>query len=302
MRNILKVFSVLLALVLLSSCGDESVRYTVYQKNADGDSLIPEKCALAPDATCDEVITALIGALASTPKTEGAVSALPSGTELLGVSIAGRTATVNLSDKYYENEGVDELLSRLAVVNTLCGIDSIDRVRIKVKDEPLVSATTGAEIGIINGSDVASGAQDTTVTDKQNVTLYFPDADGQFLVPESREIELQASISVERVIISELAKGPATDSLTQIIPSDINLISIETNDGVCFVNISGDSLSRVQSSSTSTTMALYSIVNSLTDVDGINSVQILIDGKTGVEFGNYVLDVPLERNSDLIKE
>ncbi len=298
----------LLAIILtaaslcLAACGKDGTAYTVYHKNADGDRLIPETRRIDEGATVEETIASLIGFLSASPKTEGALNVLPTDVKLLGASVENGTATVNLSDAYYGNKGVDELLSRVAIANTLCGIDGVDEVLIKIDGKPLVSSTTGAQIGPISSGDIANGFQDKAVVDKETVVLYFPDENGEYLVPERREIELQASISVERVIISELAKGPATEGLVRVIPSDVNLISIETTDGVCFVNLSGDFVSSVASSSASTTMALYSIVNSLTELDGISSVQVLIDGKTGVEFGNYVLDVPLAKNQTLIKE
>lgn len=291
-----------LMLMLLSGCGDDGVSYTVYHKNPGGDRLIPETQKMAEGASVEETISFLMGCLASPPKTDGSVRVLPEGTELLGLSISGKTAVLDLSSEYYDNSGVDELLSRMAIVNTICGIDGVNSVRIRVGGSPLVSTITGEEIGIISGRNVANGPQDTAVAAKETVTIYFPNKEGTYLVPERREIELQASISVERLIIAELAKGPANEELIQIIPSDINLISVETNDGVCFVNISGDFVDKIQSGSTSTTMALYSVVNSLTELDGINSVQILIDGKTGTELGNFVLDAALERNNALIKE
>ncbi|MGN1098322.1 MAG: GerMN domain-containing protein, partial [Clostridia bacterium] len=134
------------------------------------------------------------------------------------------------------------------------------------------------------------------------ITIYFPDENAEYLVPEYREIEVQASLSVEKLVLSELMKGPEDKTLTQVIPSDVKVIGTETKDGVCFVNLSGEFVEKIPSSSSSTTMALYSIVNSLTELDTIDSVQILINGKTGVELGNYVLDVPLEKNTSLIKE
>ena len=45
-----------------------------------------------------------------------------------------------------------------------------------------------------------------------------------------------------------------------------------------------------------TTLSLYSIVNSLCELENVNSVQILVNGETGVEYGNLVLDRPEEPN------
>ncbi len=304
MKRIISIFVFAVLLLSLQGCGDSDSEYRVYYKTAAGDRLMAESRRLKTDEalTGEETVALLIEQLSAGPEAEGGINALPDGTRLLGAKLSGETAIVDLSKEYYNNRDVDELLARLAIVNTLCGVDGIEGVRIKVEGKPLVSTTTGAEIGVIALSDVAMGPQDKRVVEKETVILYFPDKDAEGLVAEKREIELQASLSVERLIISELAKGPESKELVRVIPSETKVIGTETKDGVCFVNLSGAFAEQVPTSSSATTMALYSIVNSLTELDGIDSVQILIDGKTGVEFGNYVLDAALARKKSLIKD
>lgn len=304
MKKILKFLPFLLVLITFSACKNEGKGYTVYFKNADGNRLFSEERIMedGEDASKAEIVGFLINELTKSPNTEGGMNALPDKTKLLSTKIRGKTAVLDLSRDYYKNRDVDELLARLAIVNTVCAVDGIENVRINIEGKALVSTTTGAEIGLISRNNVATGPQDSEITEKEIVIIYYPDKSAERLVAESREIELHASLSVEKLIISELTKAPENENLVQVIPSDTKVISAETNDGVCFVNLSGDFVSKVESSSSSTTLALYSIVNSLTELDSINSVQILIDGKTGVEFGNYVLDVPLERNRNLIEE
>lgn len=299
------VITVILALTLaFAACSDADSRFNIYYKNAEGDSLMSEehRSDISENGDKLEIVKYLIGELSRSPKTEGLINVLPDGTKLLSAEISGRTVTVDLSKEYYQNRDVDELLARMAVVNTLCEIDGISSVEILIEGEALISTTTGAEIGRISRSDVVYGPNDSTVSKKETVVIYFPDKDAAKLVPERRSVEVQASLSIERLILSEMMKGPTGSDLVQVIPSDIKVISTETKDGVCFVNLSGDLIDKVPSGTTSTTMALFSIVNSLTELENIDSVQILIDGKTGVQFGNYVLDAPLEKNRTLIKE
>lgn len=302
-----KFISALIVFILVlsfSSCGDDTRKYVIYYKNADGNSLVAEehKTDALSDSDDKAIITYLVEEMTKIPQTEGIINSLPSGTKLLGASIRGTTATVNLSKEYYQNKDVDELLARIAIVNTLSEIEGIENVIIKVDSKALVSTTTGEEIGKISRNDVAYGPQDRVVAKEETIVIYFPDESEEYLVAESREIEVQASLSIEKLILSELMKGPDDSSLVQIIPSDVKVIGTETKDGVCFVNLSGDFVDKAANTPAAATMALYSIVNSLTELDTIDSVQILIDGKTGVEFGTYVLDVPLEKNTSLIKE
>ncbi len=304
MRNKFRAAAaMLLALAALAGCGDKVRVFSVYYKNADGDSLVMEEHKTSDiSGDRDKTVEYLIGELTKSPKTEGLINVLPDGTKLLGVSFLGRTATVDLSKEYYQNTDVDELLARYAIVSTLGEVDGVDNVEILIEGEPLISATSGAVVGRISKSDVVYSPQAKTQDAFDTLMLYFPDAEGQYLVPEERDIEIQTSLSPERLILSELMKGPGSKNLTQAVPADIKVISAETKDGVCFVNLSGDALTKISPGTTSTTLFLYSIVDSLTELETIDSVQLLIDGKTGVEFGNYVLDVPLERNETLIKE
>lgn len=306
MKLIKRITAILLAAAIgiLGGCGDNEQKFNIYYKNADGDALVKEEhhTDSLSGAGRAEIIEYLIGELSKSPSTDGLINVLPGGTQLLKVSIIGRTATVNLSKEYYMNKDVDELLARFAIINTLGEVEGIDSVEILIEGGPLISTTSGAKIGRISKNNVVLGLQDPSATTKETVVIYFPDKEGQYLVPEERKIEIQASLSTERLVMSELLKGPESSRLVQSVPADLKVISTETTDGVCFVNLSGDTVDKVNSGSTSTTMFLYSIVNSLTELANIDSVQILIDGKTGVELGNYVLDAPLEKNRSLIED
>ncbi|MGN1098153.1 MAG: GerMN domain-containing protein [Clostridia bacterium] len=149
-----KFISAVIAFIIVfsfTSCGNDTRKYKIYYKNADGDSLVVEehKTDALTDSDDKEVITYLIEEMAKSPQTEGYINALPGGIKLLGASIRGKTATVNLSKEYYRNKDVDELLARIAIVNTLSEIDGIENVTIKVEGQPLVSTTTGTEISTI---------------------------------------------------------------------------------------------------------------------------------------------------------
>lgn len=306
MKKGIRIIAALLAALALSGlggCGGNVRKFNIYYKNADGDALVKEEHKAAGQLSDrSEIIEFLIGELSKSPKTEGLINVLPAGTKLLKVSLLGRTATVDISKEYYLNDDVDELLARFAIVNTLGEVDGVDNVEILIEGEPLVSTTSGAVIGRISKNNVVLGPRDPSANTQATVTIYFSDQDGQYLVPEERDIEIQASLSTERLILAELIKGPESSRLVQSVPGDIKVISTETNDGVCFVNLSGDVVDKVSSGTTATTMFLYSIVNSLTELESVDSVQILIDGKAGVELGNYVLDAPLEKNKSLIEE
>ena len=150
-------------------------------------------------------------------------------------------------------------------------------------------------------SDVALDVNEQSLKEKERITLYFPTKDGNSLEKEIRMVEVQNALSPEKTVINELMKGTELEDCTNAIPSATKLLGIETKDNVCFVNFSSDFISRSGTSSLQTTLTLFSVVNSLCELENVKSVQILVNGETGLEFGNYVLDIPYEANKDITK-
>ena len=63
------------------------------------------------------------------------------------------------------------------------------------------------------------------------------------------------------------------------VPSGTKLISVSVVDGVCYVNLS-DSFKNNKNPEVTEEVLLYSIVNSLTELQGVSKVQISINGST----------------------
>ena len=93
------------------------------------------------------IIRELIAKLCIQPK-EMTLRAPVSGFRLLTSETKGRIVTLNFSGEYYEMNPVQEVLTRTAVVNTLCSFSEIDGVYFMVDGAPLHDAD-GAEPGVM---------------------------------------------------------------------------------------------------------------------------------------------------------
>lgn len=295
-----KVISIVLAAALLlgfGGCGGKnSEKLKVFFKSGIENSLNEETRIMKTDkkTTTEDRAKFLISQLIQGPQDEKNRALLSKKTQLLSIAINGGVATVNMSKEFSKADGVNALLLRLSFVNTLCALDGIDGIVIQVDGKPIVSDATGKEVGVMNAEDIAFDTDDKPSSTKSHIVLYFPKKGGEKLVRETREVELQKALSIERTVISELLKGPEDSSCTNAVPSETKLMSIETVDNVCFVNFSTEFVSKTSPGSLSTTLALYSVVNSLCELPGVKAVQILVNGENNVEFGNYVLDIPYE--------
>jgi len=101
--------------------------------------------------------------------------------------------------------------------------------------------------------------------------------------------------------MEQLIEGPNRSSSKATIPSTTKLIAVSVVDGICYVNLN-DSFQN-QNGEVSEEVVLYSIVNSLTELQGVTKVQISINGETkGNVRYTYPLSEMYECNYELIEE
>ena len=150
---------------------------------------------------------------------------------------------------------------------------------------------------------ITNPASQINSTKEATVTLYFTDADGQMLYAETQTQYYFSSVSVEWMVVQWLIDGPEdeTGTLCAVVPSETYVINVNTADGICYVNLDQTFLSTTFT--VSPQVAVYAIVNSLCEIDGIDSVQIMIDGSTEIEYQDTIsLNQIFTMNEDLIAD
>ena len=95
----------------------------------------------------DRIIEELIAKLCVQPK-EMTLRAPISGFRLLSSETKGRIVTLNFSGEYYDLSAVEEVLTRTAVVNTMCSFAEVDGVYFLVEGEAFHDAD-GEEPGVM---------------------------------------------------------------------------------------------------------------------------------------------------------
>ncbi len=144
----------------------------------------------------------------------------------------------------------------------------------------------------------------TTATTTIKITLYFSDDQARYLVPETREVAVSQDIA--KVAMEELAKGPKEQGHYQTIPSTAKVNKVTVNDsGIAFVDFSKEFVSDNPGGSTGEIMAVYSVVDTLTELPGtsIKSVKFLVDGKQiDTIAGHLDLSDPATRYDKMIKK
>ena len=116
----------------------------------------------------------------------------------------------------------------------------------------------------------------------RKVSLYFAvstDTD-VYLTEEIREIPV--SKELYKNVVEELVKGPESDQFSPTIPSNVKVNSVKISEGTATVDFSKEIITNFQEiphSSTTERLAIFSIVNTLTEFEEIKKVKITIEDK-----------------------
>ncbi len=304
MKRIIGVL--LIAVMLILSISGCSLRassggemYNLYFANQEKNNLVTETRNI-DERGMERTAKAVVEELIKGPSGADARGVIPKGTRLLDFDIKDSVAMVNFSKEYFpaDDNKTEELLARYSLVNTLCDIEGIDKVKIFIEGKELVNSSN-VPVGALGKDDIMlnSLGNDANTTP---ITLYFPDKGLAFLEEVERKVTLVDN-SMEKTIVIELVKGPDSDKLMSTIPSDTKVLSVETKDGICFVNLSSEFITKHSHGTTAEAFTIYSIVNSLTEIAGVDSVQFLVEGKKADVIRHMLLDSPYSRSEEYIR-
>lgn len=136
----------------------------------------------------------------------------------------------------------------------------------------------------------------------QEVSFYYPDDAVMYLCPETLLVSTRETEFLE-AIVHTLINGPVDPELNPSISGDVNVFSATVKDEICTVDLSEEFAKHNTGGSTKETMAVYSIVNTLCGIDGIEKVKINIEGNENPDFGGHFdLSEPLEPDFSIVKK
>lgn len=172
-----------------------------------------------------------------------------------------------------------------------------------------------------NGAGASDTAQNGTTNDLNGTTtnismqnrnpagynLYFGNKDYSSLVAERRDFSNSNWTAKNNLIdmateaINSLIAGPQNNNdyfATMPRTAKVNYIKQEA-DGVLHVDMSNGYIDGYKDLGTPQSMSIYSIVNTLTDFDGVKRVKFTVDGNP-LTINDNVWTDPISRNSKLI--
>jgi germination protein M len=158
------------------------------------------------------------------------------------------------------------------------------------------------------GNDQSSSGLKTTSGDELQktakpqvgVTLYFRDQSGRYLVAD--KVKINEVTGIARAALSQLCQGPAAGNYKASLPSGSGVRSLNVQpDGLCTVDL--NQTAAAVSSPSEENLAVYAVVNTLTEFPTVKRVQILVNGVKRETLGGHIpIDQPLQRNLSFVKD
>lgn len=285
-----------LMIALLTSCSrnnnktDKSKNeYQIYYIDSKSSVIVSEGYVPLGD-TKEQLVIELLGVLQKDPSNMVYKRAIPEGVTIMDYKIIDDQLILNFDTKYSELKGIPEVLCRATIVKTLCQISGIDFVLFNVNSQPLIDSN-GVQIGLMTTDFFI---ENTGTETNYKVTLYFANETGDLLKKTTRNIFYTGSSSIEELVISQLINGPTEIGLYATIPPGTTMLNVSTKERICYVDFNEKFLEKLPDISDN--VAIYSIVNSLVELPGINKVQFIINGKPEETFQNTKFGVLFERN------
>lgn len=303
MKKWLLLLCVLLCMVSLAGCGareeSEENLFPIYYVSKSETKVEMHQYALQAKETKGQIEEILRAMATPSPKNEYKAP-LVMGFQILEYQLENGKLLINVDEKYKELNTIQEVLVRAALVRTLTAHPAVNFVAIRVNNEQLFDSL-GNLVGWMNADHfIENDGKEINTYEEVKLKLYFANEAGDKLVQVTRTKEYNTNISLEKLIVEELIKGPNSESAYPTINPSTKVANVTVKDGVCYVNLDENFLS--QTYTVTPEVTIFSITNSLVELTNVNKVQISINGDTsGTYREKYSFTTYFERNLDLVE-
>lgn len=312
MKYILYMLLLTGCLLFCVSCesmgGDVTDKYDIIYLDSDVTGLVEKEyeTTLSRDETV-ALVEEFLKQLQSGGEDANSKSPISENVEILDYQIKNTQLSLFFSAAYNEKSGIEEILSRAAIVESLCQIDGISYVEFYVEDQPLMLA--GNAVGLMNQDSFVLNLEDQGEEKSKQVTLYFANAKGTALRAVSTSVTYNSATPLAKMLVERLIHGEETimglekqeNEIIPPIPEETVLNSLTIRDQVCYVDLGSGFNNLLEGISSE--VSVYALVNTLCELPNVNHVQFTIDGEPQDKYGEMEhFSSLLERKLDLVEE
>lgn len=117
------------------------------------------------------------------------------------------------------------------------------------------------------------------------VTLYYQNKETKELMPEGRMVDSKTLLTDPySTLIGLLTETPKNEKLQSAIPQGTRVLKTELKGDMVYVDLSKEFIDNHSGGQEAENTTIYAIVNTLTELNEVSSVKILINGKENQSF------------------
>ena len=139
-------------------------------------------------------------------------------------------------------------------------------------------------------------------------TLYYQNKETKELMPEGRMIDSKELLTGPyATLMGLLLEGPKNEKLQTVIPEGTRVLKAELKGETVYLDLSKEFIDNHKGGQEAENMTIYAIVNTLTQLNEVNSVKILINGREDQAFKDNKINfknafVRIEKSNNTTKQ
>ena len=125
------------------------------------------------------------------------------------------------------------------------------------------------------------------------ISLYYTNIETNTLMPEARKIDVKKLIeNPYKTLVEMLIESPKNGKLKSSIPEGTKVNNATLKNNTLELDLSKEFIENQKGNIDEAKLSIYSIVNTLTELNEVSNVKILIDGKENEKYPN--IDINFE--------
>lgn len=276
--------------------------YNIYYINNDETKLRAVGYQLV-STTEDGIIQECLEALEKKPddKNYKPVIAAPVRIERYSYDKDSRTLSLYFYEEYNQMSKTSEMLVRAAIVKTLTQFSGIiDYVSFNVGGEWMADVE-GNTLRMKNSDYISEITSNLDHLEDANLCLCFASEDGSGLIRTSTTLKYYDAVPMAAVVLEALLRGPTVGGCCPVLSVNTQVKNVYVKEGVCQVDFNQGFLEKIGDQNFK--LNVYGVVNSLTELEDVEKVQITVDGQPVAEAPDgVILTSTLTAKPDMVIE
>lgn len=290
MKKWISMLLLLSVLLLMSACGSPSLKdpgnfyYKRYEQSyGAADSVIRAEQRELKDIRHD--IGAVLELYFQGPLDRDLASPFPQNTTVVKWTFVDNTLLLTLSGEFAELSGIDLTIACSCIAKTVMELTPVQRINFQ------------AENALLNGEQsISMSTRNLQLEDDSlqrlasNVTVYYSDKQRRYLVGKEISINLAEDVDVVEYLINQLHNPPRNADLLSPLPDGTKLLNATIENKICKVDFSSEFDHVVWRNAEAQRLSLMSVVNTLTQLPQIDSVEFYSEGNLITQY--RLLSIP----------